>query len=264
MGTKPIVSVVTVVKDHELGLLDTYQSLQSQVCGDWENIIIVGKSQDNTLRNAHTLAAKDKRVFVIEDKVQGIYPAMNLGIEYSAGEYLWFMNAGDKFSDSSVLGAGLDLIEKSNTDIVLGGHKIQGDPCKFNFLDGDLTVKNFIYNRRSGCHQSMVFRKSAVLHESCYNVIFKLASDYDLVIRFLNKKSGVKTRKVFSLIEPGGLTDQGLKLMHQEKHRIRMANIGSSPTSCWKSYTWMCLALGKIELKKFVAKGINGKKHPLA
>ncbi len=264
MGTKPIVSVITVVKDHEHGLLDTYQSLHSQVCGDWENIIIVGKSQDNTLRNARALAAKDTRVFVIEEKIQGIYPAMNLGIEHSVGEYLWFMNAGDKFSDSSVLGEGLDLIEKSNADIVLGGHKVKGAPRNFNFLDGALTARNFIYNRRSGCHQSMIFRKSAVRHASCYNVTFKLASDYDLVIRLLNKKSGIKTRKVFSLIEPGGLTDQGLKLMHQEKHRIRMANIGSSLTSCWKSYMWMYLALGKIELKKFVAKGINGKKRPSA
>jgi glycosyltransferase involved in cell wall biosynthesis len=264
MGTKPIVSVITVVKDHEQGLLDTYQSLHSQLCIDWQNVIVVGKSQDETLRNARALAAKDIRVLIIEEEARGIYPAMNLGIEHSVGEYLWFMNAGDKFFDSSVIGTGLELIEKSNADIVLGGHRVHGDPRKFHFLDSALTVQNFMYNRRSGCHQSMIFRKSAVLRDSCYDVIFKLASDYDLVIRLLNEKPGVKSKKVFSLVEPGGLTDQGLKLMHQEKHRIRMANMGSNPLSRCKSLTWMFLALKKIELNKFVAKGINGKKHPLA
>jgi hypothetical protein len=162
------------------------------------------------------------------------------------------------------MGTALEIIEKSNADIVLGGHKVQGDPRNFKFRDGVLTVQNFIYNRRSGCHQSMIFRKSAVLHDSCYDVTFKLASDYDLVIRLLNEKPGVKSGKVFSLIEPGGRADQGLKLMHQEKHRIRMSNMGSNPASRCKSLTWMFLALGKIEFNKFVAKGINGKKHPLA
>jgi hypothetical protein len=155
------------------------------------------------------------------------------------------------------MGTALEIIEKSNADIVLGGHKVQGDPRNFKFRDGVLTVRNFIYNRRSGCHQSMIFRKSAVLRDSCYDVTFKLASDYDLVIRLLNEKPGVKSGKVFSLIEPGGLTDQGLKLMHQEKHRIRMANMGSNPLSRCKSLTWMYLALVKIELKKFMAKDKN-------
>jgi glycosyltransferase involved in cell wall biosynthesis len=256
MGTKPIVSVITVVKDHEQGLLDTYQSLHSQLCIDWQNVIVVGKSQDNTLKNARALAAKDARVLVVEEEAQGIYPAMNLGIEHSEGEYLWFMNAGDKFFDSSVIGAGLELIEKSNADIVLGGHKVQGDPRNFKFRDGVLTVRNFIYNRRSGCHQSMIFRKSAVLRDSCYDVTFRLASDYDLVIRLLNEKPGVKSGKVFSLVEPGGLTDQGLKLMHQEKHRIRMSNVGSNLISRLTSVTWMYLALSKIKLKKFASKDV--------
>ena len=82
------------------------------------------------MRNARALAAKDTRVFVIEEKVQGIYPAMNLGIEHSAGEYLWFMNAGDKFFDPSVLGTELEIIEKSDVITILGGHKVQGDPRK--------------------------------------------------------------------------------------------------------------------------------------
>jgi hypothetical protein len=166
------------------------------------------------------------------------------------------MNAGDKFFDSSVIGAGLELIEKSNADIVLGGHKVQGDPRNFKFRDGVLTVRNFIYNRRSGCHQSMIFRKSAVLRDSCYDVTSRLASDYDLVIRLLNEKPGVKSGKVFSLVEPGGLTDQGLKLMHQEKHRIRMSNVGSNLISRLTSVTWMYLALSKIKLKKFASKDV--------
>jgi hypothetical protein len=48
--------------------------------------------------------------------------------------------------------------------------------------------------------------------------------------------------------------------MHQEKHRIRMSNMGSNPASRCKSLTWMYLALGKIEIKKFAVMDMKAAK----
>jgi len=71
------------------------------------------------------------------------------------------MNGGDKFLDSSVLGTGLDSIENSNMDIVLGDLRVHSDSRKFHLLDGALKMQNFTYNRRSECHQSMIFQKDS-------------------------------------------------------------------------------------------------------
>ena len=83
-----LVSIITIVKDHALGLRETYSSLAEQKYNDWEMLIVVGASKDSTLQIAKEIASNDSRIKVIEQAGLGIYGAMNEGIQNTGGAIL--------------------------------------------------------------------------------------------------------------------------------------------------------------------------------
>jgi glycosyltransferase involved in cell wall biosynthesis len=108
------VSVITIVKDHEKGLIATLDSLRSQKHTNWESVIVIGESSDNTPAIANIFETNNSNVVIVNQKSKGIYQAMNEGIEASSGKYLVFMNAGDIFSDSDSLSEMLVEITNHN------------------------------------------------------------------------------------------------------------------------------------------------------
>ena len=63
---KNIVSVVTIVKDHEKGLRDTLNSLLVQEYEYWESIVVVGDSRDKTYEVACEFADQDSRIKILK------------------------------------------------------------------------------------------------------------------------------------------------------------------------------------------------------
>ena len=110
----PAISVVTIAKNHALGLTHTLDSLRSQSFQNWESIIVVGKSTDETLLVAENYRSMDPRVRVVEQLDSGIYEAMNLGISASIRDsiYLNFMNAGDVFYSTDSMQKMIEILEE--------------------------------------------------------------------------------------------------------------------------------------------------------
>ena len=64
-------------------------SLLSQSFQNWESIIIVGESLDDTMLIAETYGRQDPRFRVVKQVDSGIYEAMNLGISESIKDIDW-------------------------------------------------------------------------------------------------------------------------------------------------------------------------------
>ena len=249
------VSIITVVKDHATGLEMTYGSLLEQTLNAWEMIVVVGSSQDNTLFVARELQASDSRIRIIEQEGTGIYSAMNQGIESVDGEFTWFMNAGDRFATSSVLAHAVEEISKSGTGIVIGGYQISGGSSDktFNYPSGNVTTLVFAFNRRGGCHQAMIFRTQILRDFGGFNTSYSLAGDFDLVLKVIKKVKAWRVSEVYASIEPGGRADQGIYLVHRQKHQIRR-NLLGGPVVLIASLLWSGLATTKIVLSRFLKK----------
>ena len=95
-----------------------------QVDAKWEMIVVVGTSEDGTLRYAKDLEKTDFRVRVIEQQGIGIYDAMNIGLDAALGDFTWFMNAGDRFASSVTLAQSSMALLKSGLGVIIGGHQI--------------------------------------------------------------------------------------------------------------------------------------------
>ena len=68
-----------------------------------EYLLIDGASADNTLE----IAARYEdalRLKIRSEPDRGLYDAMNKGLRWATGQYVWFLNAGDEVYDRSTLG----------------------------------------------------------------------------------------------------------------------------------------------------------------
>ena len=93
------VSVITVCYNSDQTIEDTIKSVINQDYPNIEYIIVDGLSKDNTLEivNKH----KDKIAKIVSEKDNGIYDAINKGIELASGELVSVLNSDDFFATSS-------------------------------------------------------------------------------------------------------------------------------------------------------------------
>jgi glycosyltransferase involved in cell wall biosynthesis len=90
----PKLSVITVNYNNLAGLERTFQSVFAQSRFDAiEYIVMDGGSNDGSKELIEQHA--DKISFWVSERDNGLYHAMNKGIQRATGDYLWFMNSGD-------------------------------------------------------------------------------------------------------------------------------------------------------------------------
>ncbi|TRO63920.1 glycosyltransferase family 2 protein [Christiangramia sabulilitoris] len=108
------ISIITVNLNNKEGLQRTIKSVLNQTWKDFEYIVIDGASIDGSIGVLEDNSAKLS--YWISEKDNGIYSAMNKGINIARGEYLLFINSGDELYHPKVLQENIDKI--SDYDII--------------------------------------------------------------------------------------------------------------------------------------------------
>ena len=176
---KKFFSIITIVLNAKFDLIETIKSLRKQKLKNFEYIIIDGGSTDGTKE----IIKKNLDIITnyISEKDLGIYDAMNKGLKISNGEYIGFLNAGDKYTAN-----GLEIIYKylnhSNLDFIFGSvmkkelrHGYRKYRIFWNF--------NFYSSHSSG----FFIKKKSQEKIGKYNLKYKISSDYDLFYRMIVK-----------------------------------------------------------------------------
>lgn len=248
-----LISVITIVKDHSAGLIDTFASLAAQDFDSWEMIVVVGASKDSTLRTAIEMSNSDPRIKVIEQSGLGIYSAMNEGIENAGSEFVWFLNAGDRFADAHVLVNALDEITLANVGVIIGGYQIDNGnrKCVYSYPKKKISGFRFAFNRHGGCHQAMIFRTKLLRSAGGFDTTYSLASDFDLVLKIIKAAGAVRVPEIYAIIEPGGAADQGIFSVHEQKHQIRRVSFGRV-TGIVLSSVWTIAARSKVTIRNWL------------
>jgi glycosyltransferase involved in cell wall biosynthesis len=167
-------SIITINYNNLLGLKKTVESIVNQSWKEFEYIIIDGGSNDGS---ANYISSISKHLsYWVSELDEGIYDAMNKGIHAANGEYLLFMNSGDRLVDNGILA----LIE----------HKLQGidfyyGNTIYDYNGGNVKLieineeigGDFIFTRKIVNHQSS-FIKRELLINTPYNLNYKLLSDW--------------------------------------------------------------------------------------
>jgi len=92
-NTKPLISIITVVKNNEKYLEETIQSVVNQNFKNFEYIIVDGKSTDGTIEIIKKY--NNKIDYWISENDKGIYDAFNKGLDIANGNLIGFVNSDD-------------------------------------------------------------------------------------------------------------------------------------------------------------------------
>jgi glycosyltransferase involved in cell wall biosynthesis len=184
--TFPTATVITVTLNDAEKLEKTICSVLEQTYPHIEYIIIDGGSTDSTPDLLKKYEGKIHRV--VSEPDNGIFDAMNKGIDLATGTWIIFLNAGDYFYEKNT-------VEKVFITAYGDAHFIYGHTY---FLGGDFrgVVKAWsfasLWKTMIFTHQSL-FTRSEVLKKRKFDTSFKICADYHLIfnsymegLRFFN------------------------------------------------------------------------------
>lgn len=250
--TPPRLSVVSIVRNDQTGIRKTCTSLLNQTFKNWEMIIVDGNSEDGSRESAMEFANYDKRVVLRNQASRGIYLAMNEGLELARGEFIWFMNAGDVFYDERSISESLEILEKSEADILVGGYGYyhKGDLRVFQKNPKVLRIWEISLNRRGLCHQSMIYKTNKLKEIGGYEATFSLVADFYSALRIATEGKIQRTRRILSIIEPGGISQSLIHQVLSEKQRVRESIFSREKSQIILGQIWTFALIIKLKLAK--------------
>ncbi len=169
----PLISII-IATFNAIGYIEEcLKSIIEQEFQDYEIIVIDGISTDGTIDVLNHYRNKIAVLAIEEDR--GIYDAMNKGIAFAKGEFLYFMGADDRLLNSFSLVA--NFLKKDNT-IIYYGDVIWGDSGKV--YGGRYDKREIV--KKNMCHQSIFYPKN-VFGKYQYQLKYKMLADYELNIK---------------------------------------------------------------------------------
>ena len=218
----PKISIITVVKNGEKHIEENLKSVASQTYTNSEQIIVDGDSKDRTKE----ILFKNNRenLKIISEPDDGLYYAINKGIQNSTGDILGILNLDDYYYNNALEIVSKYFNQYPDIDFLYGSvfkHKLLYGfhPWKIYWTFGFYTSHSV----------GFFIRKSSQNLLGIYNTKYKYSADYDLFYKMIVKKKmkGISTKKneVMGFFRPGGLSDQIKYIDYlQENTNIRLDN----------------------------------------
>ena len=234
------ISIITVCYNSEKTIKETIESVLNQQYTNIEYIIIDGASNDNTLKIISSY--KNSISKVISEKDLGIYDAINKGIRHSTGNIIGILNSDDIFSDKMVLtNINKHFNANPNCEAIIAD--VQFVNSKGNIIRRYSSNKWNVNKFQWGFmppHPSFYCKKVLYDKFGYYSTNFKIASDFELLIRFLkvNSVNFMYLPIVVAKMKLGGISTKGISstiLLNKEIYQS--CKINHIETNIFKIYS---------------------------
>lgn len=205
-------------------------SVVGQDYANREYIIVDGASTDGTTDVLRRRAAEVTRW--ISEPDTGIYQAMNKGARLAAGEYVCFMNAGDRFASKGALTSM--LVPPPRAELLWGDCIIESG--RGEEYDCAREVLKRLHRQMTVCHQSLFVRRETLLKRP-FDETFRIAADYDFLCERLLAAAVWEYRPVpVSRINDTGTSARIFRTSIREKRRISLSRFPSRRLSILAYY----------------------------
>jgi len=242
-----MISLITATFNSEKVLSSNLKSVKIQSFKNFEHLIIDGKSTDKTISLAKSFDHVSK---IISEPDKGIYDAINKGIKNTSGEIIGFLNSDDVFYDENSLQYIFDAFD-DKTDCVFGDliYTDINENIK-RVLKGSEFKKGAFKKGWMPAHPTFYCRRSVYEKLGLYDDSFKIAGDFELMLRFLEKhniRSKYIPHKLINM-KVGGVSNNGIKskiiILKEELMSFNINNI---------ELNLICFLFGKIlKFKQFL------------
>lgn len=237
-------------------LQPTLDSVLCQTYPHVEHLFIDGASKDRTLQlinDYKTLSDSHQNghdVIVRSEPDHGLYDGMNKGIRQATGDYLVFLNAGDRLPAPDTLTKIAATAEKALCTMTSGNDAgnlpavLYGDT---DIVDAEghfvrhrrltppdrLTYRSFLHGMLV-CHQAF-YARTDLAQATPYNLDYHYSADVDWCIRIMKlaQKRGLQLVRVPAVVShylEGGMSVKNHRASLQERFHVMASHYGFLPT----------------------------------
>lgn len=208
------VSIITAVFNNVNEIRNAIESVLSQNYPNIEYIIIDGGSTDGTLDIIKSY--EEKINHLISESDQGIYDALNKGLQKCTGDIIGFLHSDDIFNNQYVISEIIQTFKINNCDATYGDlvYVAKVDPSiiiRF-WKSSNFELKNFKYGWMPA-HPTLFLKKEVYNNFGHFNIKYQIAADYDFILRTL--ASGtlkcIYMPIVVTKMKTGGASNKSLK-----------------------------------------------------
>jgi glycosyltransferase involved in cell wall biosynthesis len=258
----PYISVIVAVLNSTRTVARCLGSIQAQDHSGKELIVIDGGSTDGSL----TVLQKYRGEMAYFESApdRGIYHAWNKALNHARGEWTCFLGADDFFWSPHALTELRPFLTEAAEK---GIRVVYGQVVKINRDGSVLRVEGKPWERIRWLmphgmplpHPGLMHHRSLFDAHGLFDQSFRIAGDYDLLLRELRKGRALYAPSVKVVgSEIGGIADSLKLLSHQEVSRARLKN--GLPRWTWLSSVVYVRSWIRLQLRKFQASGRHHKK----
>lgn len=173
-----IISTLNAAKE----LHKTLDSILSQSHKEYEINVIDGASTDGTQEIIRIYENKfSNKLRWISEPDNGIYDAMNKGIDMSSGEWIYFIGSGDTFYNANALKEVHNNIILHDCDLVYGNVQWGQNG---NIYDGEFTREKLI--EKNICHQAIFYKRNIFKHLGKFDTKYTVLADWAHNLKWFN------------------------------------------------------------------------------
>lgn len=236
------ISVVTAVFNREGTIANALRSVAEQDYPNIEHVIQDGGSKDGTLDVIAQFDAPN--ISLVSKPDGGIYDGINKGIQRTTGDIIGLMHSDDFFAAPHILSRVAKMMENLNID------GVYGDLDYVSEVDTSHIVRKWrsgTYNRKKlkqgwmPPHPTLYLRREVFDEWGLYDTSFRIAADYDAMLRYL-VKGGIRLAyldEVMIKMRVGGESNASLKKIikksSEDYRAIRRNGVGGVGTLAFKN-----------------------------
>jgi len=253
----PFVSIVSVTLNCREDALLTAKSVWAQEGVAYEYIVKDGVSVDGTPEAIRRAGPAEIRVA----PDTGIYDAMNQALSYCTGNYVLFLNAGDRLQEPNSLRLIHAFAEEHSVPGIVYTH-YRNELLEYEGRAPARLTRFYLY-RRPLCHQATYIARDCYERYGGFDLSFPVVADHELLTRLVRHHA---TRAelcpyVTVVYKDGGYTanPKNALLANQERRRLRLRHFSSGERLLFEAILLFTLHGLRQRLFKPNEKGVRGR-----
>lgn len=235
----PLVSVITLSFNSQDFIASTIKSVLRQSVPNLEYLIIDGGSTDNTLDIVRSF--QDPRIKIISEKDNGISDAMNKGIRAATGKWIGIIHSDDEYVGEAIQDS-INKMEETGLPWSYGQLEYTDRAGNTLYCSGRKTAPEDMKRFMAIPHPSVFVSKALYSQIGSFRNDFKIAMDYELCLRLLQKSKPAYVDRIIAKMRLGGASSKNLDAELRGAREVFLAKINNKVCTAHNAflyYTWM-------------------------
>jgi len=237
------ISIITSVYNNKETIEDAIKSVLSQTYENIEYVVVDGGSSDGTLDIIEKY--KDQIDVLVSEPDKGIYDGLNKGLDLATGDVVAFLHSDDLYADEHTIEHVASVFKKEDVDGVYGDliYTPKEDTSKvLRYWKSKDFHPDLLKQGWMPAHPTFFLKKEIYDKYGKFDLGFKIAGDYDFMLRVLSKGIEVKyLPEVIYKMRVGGESNKSLKnIILKSKEDLKALNkndIGGVATLLIKNFS---------------------------